>query len=212
MLTTTLKRIRAHVPCSHGWEKLLHGLGKTRADDEPLPYSTILRINGLHDALWCCRVESEHSKEWQLFAVWCARKFEHLLTDPRSIEALDVAERYALGTATEQELETAEIAARKAARYITVHAPGTIACGAAWAASRIPVGRLAGEVARESTKEAALIVSWNIGLTDMANTPGTDIAEAFDRARFKNGRDEVLKAAWAEAHDAQSVEFLRVVD
>ena len=35
MITTTLNRIRAHEPCSKGCEKLLKGLGKTQADDEP---------------------------------------------------------------------------------------------------------------------------------------------------------------------------------
>ena len=39
MLTTTLSRIRARSPCEDGWRKLLAGLGKTAADDEPLPYA-----------------------------------------------------------------------------------------------------------------------------------------------------------------------------
>ena len=116
MLTTTLNRIRAHGPCRAGWEKLLRGLGKTQADDEPLPYSTILRINGLDDALWCCRAEErQHAREWRLFAVWCTRRVQHLMTDPRSVAALDVAERYANGAATEAELYAAWDAAGAAA-------------------------------------------------------------------------------------------------
>lgn len=37
--TTTLNEIRAAHPCESGWEKLLRGLGKTRADDDNLELS-----------------------------------------------------------------------------------------------------------------------------------------------------------------------------
>ena len=57
MITTTLNRIREHHPCEEGWKKLLRHLGKTSADDEPLPFSIILESNGFDDALWCCRAE-----------------------------------------------------------------------------------------------------------------------------------------------------------
>ena len=126
MITTTLNRIREHGPCSEGWFKLLAGLGKTTADDEPLPYSRIAEINGIDDALWACRAEPQHSKEWRLFAVWCARQVEHLMTDERSLAALNVAERYANGEASDKELAAAWAAARDAARDVP--------SDAAWAA------------------------------------------------------------------------------
>ncbi len=116
MITTTLNRIRAHSPCREGWEKLLAGLGKTKADDDPLPFARIVEINGLDDALWCSRAEPQHEREWRLFAVWCARQVQHLMTDARSIAALDVAERYANGQATDGEWAAAGAAARAAAR------------------------------------------------------------------------------------------------
>ena len=116
MITTTLNRIRSHGPCREGWEKLLKGLGKTAADDELLPYSRIVEINGIDDALWCCRAEPQHALEWRLFAVWCARRVQHLMTDPRSIAAIDVAERHANGEATDAELDAAWDAAWDAAR------------------------------------------------------------------------------------------------
>ena len=115
MITTTLNRIRAHSPCREGWEKLLAGLGKTKADDDPLPFARIVEINGLDDALWCSRAEPQHEREWRLFAVWCARQVQHLMTDARSIAALDVAERYANGQATDGEWAAAWAAARAAA-------------------------------------------------------------------------------------------------
>jgi hypothetical protein len=115
MITTTLNRIRRHDPCGYGWQKLLDGLGKVSGDDEPLPYATIVKINGIDDALWACRAEPQHDKEWRLFAVWCARQVEPLLTDERSRAALDVAERYANGHATDEELTAARAAACAAA-------------------------------------------------------------------------------------------------
>ena len=115
MLTTTLNRIRTHHPCVEGWEKLLKGLGKTAADDEPLAFSKIAEINGIDDALWCCRAEPQEWKTWRLFAVWCGRQVQHLMKDARSVAALDVAERHANGTATDEELNAARDAARDAA-------------------------------------------------------------------------------------------------
>ena len=43
----------------------------------------------------------------RLFAVRCARRVQHLMTDPRSLAALDVAERHARGEATDAELKAA---------------------------------------------------------------------------------------------------------
>ena len=114
MITTTLNHIRAHSPCSAGWEKLLKHLGKTKADDERLPFAAILESNGLDDALWCCRAEPQYAREWRLYAVWCARQVQHLMTDRRSLDALDVAERHGNGAATDDELAAAWAAARDA--------------------------------------------------------------------------------------------------
>ncbi|MFN7645203.1 MAG: hypothetical protein ACK5PW_19310, partial [Burkholderiales bacterium] len=103
-MKTTLNKIRAHSPCRDGWEKLLRGLGKAAADDEPLWIDQILDISGLDDALWCLGAVDGYDREIRLYAVWCARRVQHLLTDPRSVAALDVAERYARGEASDEEL------------------------------------------------------------------------------------------------------------
>ena len=50
-------------------------------------------------------------RELRLFAVWCARQVQHLMSDPRSVDAIDVAERYADGKATDDELAAARAAA-----------------------------------------------------------------------------------------------------
>ena len=135
MITTTLNRIREHSPCQKGWAKLLAGLGKTAADDEPLPFATIFEINGLSDALWCCRAEPQYDREWRLLAVAYARRVEHLNTDPAVKNANDVAERYANGEATDEEMEAAGDAAWDAAWS---------AGAAAWAAARAAARGAAG--------------------------------------------------------------------
>lgn len=92
---TTLNAIREHGPCADGWAKLLRHLGKTQADDEPLTLATILDSNGIEDALWCLRAADGWEREARLYAVWCVRQVQHLMTDSRSLAALNVVERYA---------------------------------------------------------------------------------------------------------------------
>lgn len=113
---TTLNKIREHSPCAEGWEKLLRHLGKTKADDEPVSILTVLDSNGLDDALWCLLAVNGHDREIRLFAAWCARQVEHLMEDQRSKDALSVAERYANGNATDEQLSAAWAAAGDAAR------------------------------------------------------------------------------------------------
>ena len=115
-MNTTLNKIRSKSPCADGWAKLLKHLGKPQTDDEPLSLITILDSNGLDDALWCLQAVDGHDREIRLYAVWCARQVQHLMTDKRSLDAIDVAERFANGLATENELDIAWAAARAAAR------------------------------------------------------------------------------------------------
>ena len=115
-MKTTLNAIRKHSPCADGWEKLLRHLGKTKADDDPLPILTVLESNGLDDAIWAMRTVEGSDREIRLFAVWCAHQVQHLMTDSRSSHALDVAERFANGLASETDLHAAWDAARDAAR------------------------------------------------------------------------------------------------
>ena len=140
-MKTTLNAIRAHSPCADGWRKLLSHLGKVEADDEPLSIVTILDSNGLDDALWCLRAAIGHDRELRLYAVWCARQVQHLMTDPRSLAALDVAERHANGRATDAELAAAQYAARAAA------------WAAAGEAARAAVGAAAGDAQSARLRE-----------------------------------------------------------
>jgi hypothetical protein len=147
-MKTTLNLIRAQSPCADGWKKLLTHLGKTEADDEPLALLTVLKSNGLDDALWTLRCVPNCDRDARLFAVWCARQVQHLMTDQRSLDALDVAERFANGEATDDELA----AAWAAARVVVMDA----ARDAAWAAARTAARAAARDAAWAAARTAAM--------------------------------------------------------
>ena len=129
MIYTTLNKIREHSPCADGWKKLLSHLGKTAADDEPVSFAVILESNGLDDALWCLRSAPEENNRWRKLAVAYARTVQHLMTDPRSLAALEVAQAHAEGHATDVQLAAAWAAAWAAAGAAARAAAGA----AAWA-------------------------------------------------------------------------------
>jgi hypothetical protein len=129
-LTTTLNRIKACNPCNDVWQKVLQAVGKTKSDEEPIGYETILDAVGIEKALWCCQAEPQHANLWRRYAVWCARQVQHLRVDERSIEALDVAERHANGDATDEELAAARAAVRSA--WTPSPRVGSAARAAAW--------------------------------------------------------------------------------
>lgn len=148
MRTTTLNKIKKHSPCGDGWENLLTFLGKTEADDEPLSYLTILESNGLDDCLWAARADDSEDadKFWRLLACDFA---EHVNpTDPRSINAIAVARKFANGDATSKELAAAWEAAWEAAR----------AARASWTAAR----------AAWTAAEAAWEAAWEAGAAESA--------------------------------------------
>lgn len=134
MFYTTLNKIREHSPCCEGWRRLLTYLGKTNADDEPLSFKSILDSNGLDDAIWALR--SIDAPEVRFFAVRCVRQIQHLISDERSLNALDVSEAYAVGEATKDELSAAWDAAEAAAGYAAWYAARAAARDAAWDAAR----------------------------------------------------------------------------
>jgi hypothetical protein len=162
-MKTTLNKIRAHSPCRDGWEKLLRGLGKTAADDEVIWIDQILDHNGVNDALWCLRAVENCDREIRLYAVWCARRVQHLMGDPRSVAALDVAERHARGEASAEELAAARglaaaaesaayVAAREAWAAEAAYAPDAEAAyAAAWAA--YTAARSSGDTERAAQAE-----------------------------------------------------------
>jgi len=91
--------------------------------------------------------EGLSDKQLRLFAIRCARRVQHLMTDPRSIAALDVAERYANGEATDDELSAARDAASAAAR-----AAAWDASDAAWDAERAEQQKILDEIRQEQPR------------------------------------------------------------
>ena len=202
-MKTTLNKIREHSPCTDGWEKLLSYLGKTKADDEPLALTTILDSNGLDDALWCLRAVEGHDKEIRLYAVWCVRQVEHLLKDQRSLDVLDVTERYANGEATQEELAAATDAAWAAVRDARdVGSSGaaaryTAATAAAYAATTTAAAYAATTTAAAYAATTTAAAAWN------AAWSARDAADAADAARFA-----AEAAAWAK----QEAELRRICE
>ena len=144
---TTLNRIRAKGPCESGWRKLLAHLGKTKADDEQLPFAVIVESNGLEDALWCRR-SVDYDRVWRLFEVWYARQVQHLMKDLHSIAVLDVVQAYASGMATLDQL----VVARNAAW----HGAWTAAKDAAGAAQKAMFLRVVNAPSEESAAQILL--------------------------------------------------------
>jgi len=138
------------------------------------------------------KIETWNERNARLFAVWCAREALKLIDDPdpRSVDACDVAERYANGNATDEELKAARDAARAAAR------------GAARDAARAA----ARAAARDAARDAAWDVAWDVAW-DAASYAARDAARdaACDAARYAvsyAARSAAWYAAWYAAEDA----------
>ena len=108
--TTTLAAIRAQSPCEDGWRTLLAHLGKTAADDEPLPLLTVLNSNGLDDALWVLSCAMPDDRLARHFQAWCAEQVLHLFERERPN---DKRVRHQIATLIN---DRADAAARDAAR------------------------------------------------------------------------------------------------
>ncbi|CAJ8134803.1 putative bacteriophage protein [Burkholderia pseudomallei] len=182
--TVTLAALREAGACYGGYNKLVRSIqGKAfsmkDADreayihlrhDAEIPLLDILKSNGLDDALWVLRCILDADRDLRLFAVWCARQVEHLMEDQRSKDALNVAERFVNGEATDEERDAtreaawaaerdaaraARSAARAAARAARDAAWGATrdAAGATIWAARCAAGGAAGDAAEDAQKE-----------------------------------------------------------
>lgn len=133
----TLSSLRKACACYGGYNRVVRALQGAKFEDEdededycrgsyirllykePISILSILKSNGLEDgledALWALRCVPGIDRDARLFIVWCGRQVQHLMTDKRAIEALNIAERFAIGTATEDELAAARTAVRNTA-------------------------------------------------------------------------------------------------
>lgn len=100
------------------------------------------------------------------FALWCARRVQPLMSDLRSVYALEIAERYLQGEATDEELEAALVAADATGQGTTYDAGISAAWAAAWAASSSR-GTQA-ETARRAAQAASNAAYFGQATTDSA--------------------------------------------
>jgi hypothetical protein len=112
--------------------------------------------------LWIAtRPEVLTDKELKLFAICAARQVQHLMTDQRSINALDVAVRYLNGVATESELASASVAARDAIRDTKDAARDAARAAALASVAASSSGRPAASSAMDAATEAARAAAWD---------------------------------------------------
>jgi hypothetical protein len=143
-----------------------------------------------------CQVDSWNDKTLRLFACWCVRQIWDLLKDERSKNAVIVAEKYANGEATEDELA----AAREAAWYAAWAAAWAAARDAAWSAAWDAAWYAAWYAAREAARDAA----W-----EAARDAARDAAWA---AAGDAAWEAAREATWDAARDAQSKHLIEVLE
>jgi hypothetical protein len=196
-MKTTLNKIRAKNPCHSGWSMLMRALGKTRPDDEPISIATILNSNGLEDALWCLSAVEGSDREIRLFAIFCARQVQHLMTSSHSLNAVDVAERFANGNASAEELVSTWNDSDKVSKELWELAYSSptestlssrISHAAASAARRVTV---------LSAELAAIYASWDalqcIELESRKNNPHQDYCTLSARGDAKKEQENKLR-------------------
>ena len=112
----TLQEIRDHSPCRSGWEKVLSANGGVNADmSKQFELSSIIDSNSVADCMWSLQCKPEYFSLWRKLAVVFADEVKHLMTDERSIKALDVAWLHSECRASDEELAAAAHAAHAAA-------------------------------------------------------------------------------------------------
>jgi len=142
----TLQQIRDFNPCYDPTKYLPENWQGTALD--------ILNVTDCpaDDRLWVVlRKEFLSDKSLRLFAVWCARQALAIPGNESEVcsNTCDVAERYANGNATNEELAAARAAARDAAR------------DAAWAAARDAAWAAARAAARDAARDVAWAAAWD---------------------------------------------------
>jgi hypothetical protein len=155
------------------------------------------KVKSPEDIIWVVvRPDYMNEKDRMLFAVWCARQALRLIKNPdqRSIDACDVAERYANGEATDDELAAAGTAAAKAARTAEWAAARTAARAAAWATRA--AARASGAAARAAAWATTGAAAWVTGAaawaTRAAAWAAEDDVEAAGAAAIHKQIDKLL--------------------
>lgn len=166
MLTTTKRLLRKYHACRDRYNYLCDKIGDTK-DNDIIPLTKILELNGIDDAIWALRAvplkqQKERDRQARLYACAIVRKTPisgnktvwDLLTDERSRNAVEVSEQFAIGKATQEELG----AARRAATQAAIDPDGETECGLGWGV----VWGVAWIAARGMAWEVARVVAWEV--------------------------------------------------
>ena len=139
------------------------------------------------------------NKDERLQAIKCARELQHVLSDPRSLTAIDVAERFAYGKATAEELREARNAASDASREAVVEA-NTFERAASWMLAALEEAR---DKAASATRVAEAALS----------RASSSAAKREALRKAEEAEDEALAAldAWYVAWEASEYAW-RVVE
>jgi hypothetical protein len=167
------------------------------------------------DRLWCVlRSDIISEKVMRLFAVWSYRETLKFIKnpDPRSIKCANVAERYALGLATEEGLAAAYSAAYSAAEsaaesaYSASDSAVESAESAAYSASRsaeysaYSAAESASRSAAESAVESAESATWSAVYSAVESATWSAAESAYSDARLKQ-KDKLIEMILIEAKE-----------
>lgn len=193
----TLAKIKQNNPCADGWEQILEAQGPEL--DREWPLVEALESNGLDHVLWALRCLPEYSDLWRKYAVWCALQVEHLMTNQRSKDAMEVAWKHSDGQATDSEMTEARAAAREATFHVSDDAAACTAEGAA-AEAAAEAARYSSWAAAGAAKYASLAA---IGAARYAAWAAAwAAADAAAEAAAESAASKASYEAWASARMA----------
>lgn len=159
-----------------------------------------MTLNDLSDSS-CSR-----NKNLRLYAVWCARQVSHLMTVKKCVSALDVAEAYANGKASREELEGAHAETLLAIKLSSSngHTSPEWAARAAAAATQLD----ADLAAKEAPHSAAKALGFDAGTKAHYAVPASqdDMVDDCNRA---GAYDEARAKAFSKASSQFALEYSR---
>jgi hypothetical protein len=201
----TLAKIKERHPCPNGWEKIRAAQGPDI--DREWPLVEAFDSNDLDDVLWALRCLPEYNALWRKYSVWCVKQVEHLLTDQRSKDALEVAWRHSEGQASDAELAAASDAAKAEAKDAAIAAAYAAALASASDAAWAAAGASASDAAWAAALASASLAAWaaaeaaRYAASDARYAAGAS-ARASARAAQKNKLIQILSAGeWVEENE-----------
>ena len=147
----------------------------------------------------------------RLFAVWCAREAIRLVKDPdpRSVNACDVAEKFAKGEATQAELDAAKL---EAATAVTAAAANTIVAVDAARAAALAIVTAAHAGSAAVAQAAAAIAAGARVAVDAATAAAATVAvDAAAAARTAAAWDAVWTIVTIPAEDKQFQQLKQMI-